>query len=243
MAHATDRCNLRSVDRDRSQLAKGRRRRRGSGRDVPAGGPAALADLAIGAIGGGQRDFEYLSGFAATPFHLVNYVAPGLFHRSPMWRPLVWDPFHTSPEEHLAYIGLIPLFLACMTMIRELRRDPTVRLLTLLVFVTLVLSLGPYMPGFRLLIALPGFSFFRAPSRWSLATALALSLLAGKGFDRLREWPRPGRSLWWFSVGRDRLDGRRPGPARAGIVQHVDPAGPSVARAVSACVRCDAVDR
>ena len=34
-----------------------------------------------------------------TPFHLVNFVAPGLFHRSALWRPIVWDPFHTSPEE------------------------------------------------------------------------------------------------------------------------------------------------
>ena len=149
----------------------------------------------------GPRDFEYLSGFASTPLHLVNYVAPGLFHRSPLWRPLVWDPFHTSPEEHLAYIGLIPIFLACITMVRESRRDPTVRLLTLLVFATLFLSLGPYVPGFHLLITVPGFSFFRAASRWSLATALALALLAGKGFDRWRDWPRPGRSLWWLSLG------------------------------------------
>ena len=76
-----------------------------------------------------RRDFEYLSGFASPPFHLVNYVAPGLFHRSPLWRPLVWDPFHAMPEEHLAYVGLVPLFLACMTMVREWRRDPGVRLL------------------------------------------------------------------------------------------------------------------
>ena len=33
-----------------------------------------------------------------------------------------------------------------------------------------------------------------------MATALALALLAGKGFDRWREWPRPGRSLWWLSI-------------------------------------------
>jgi hypothetical protein len=25
-------------------------------------------------------------------------------------------------------------------------------------------------------------------------------LLAGKGFDHWREWPRPGRSLWWLSI-------------------------------------------
>ena len=198
---------------------------------------ARLAGLAAG-----QRDFDYLSGFASTPFHLVNYVAPGLFHRSPLWRPLVWDPFHTSPEEHLAYIGLIPLFLACMTMVRESRRDPTVRLLTLLVMVTLILSLGPYMPGFRLLITLPGFSFFRAPSRWSLATALALALLAGKGFDRWREWPRPGRSLWWFSVVAIGWTVAVLGLLELGLLSTLKTGLAGCGSRVSAGVRCDAVD-
>ena len=151
---------------------------------------ARLAGLAAS-----QRDFDYLSGFASTPFHLVNYVAPGLFHRSTLWRPLVWDAFHTSPEEHLAYIGLVPLFLALITMFREWRTDRAVRLLTILFIVTLCLSLGPYLPGFRQTIMLPGFSFFRAPSRWSLASALALAILAGKGFDRWLEWRGPGQSL------------------------------------------------
>jgi hypothetical protein len=149
---------------------------------------ARLAELA-----GGQRDFEYLSGFAETPVHLANLVAPGLFHRSTAWRPILWDPLHTSPEECLVYIGLVPLFLAVLAMVKEFRRDAAVRLLTILALVTLYLSLGPYVPGFRVLIELPGFSFFRAPSRWSLATSLALAILAGKAFDRWREWPRPGR--------------------------------------------------
>ncbi len=162
--------------------------------------PLAAAQLVptgrLALLAGGEREFEYLSGFASPPFHLVNFVAPGLFHRSPLWRPLVWDPFHAMPEEHLAYVGLVPLFLACMAAAREFRRDPTVRLLTFLCLVTLLLSLGPYLPGFRLLIKLPGFSFFRAPSRWSVALALALVLLAGKGFDRFDQWSRVGRSLF-----------------------------------------------
>ncbi len=149
----------------------------------------------LAGLAAGQRDFEYLSGFAATPFHLVNFVAPGLFHRSTLWRPLVWDPFHTSPEEQLAYIGLVPLFLAVMAMVREWRNDAVVRLLAILFFITLALSLGPYLPGFRQTIMVPGFSFFRAPSRWSLASALALAILAGKGFDRWPAWASPGRSL------------------------------------------------
>ena len=145
-----------------------------------------------------QRDYEYLSGFAATPIHLVSYVAPRLFRGSPLWRPVAWDPFHTSPEEHLAYVGLTPLFLALGAIRRGFRADQGTRLLTCLAVGTLLLSLGPYCPGFSALIRLPGFSFFRSSARWSLGTALALAILAGKGFDALAAWPRPGRSLGRF---------------------------------------------
>jgi hypothetical protein len=155
---------------------------------------ARLAGLAAS-----QFDFKYLSLCAATPFHLVNFVAPGLFQRSPLWRPLVWTPFHTSPEELLTYVGLAPLFLAGMAVFRHWRRDAAVRLLAILFIATLVLGFGPFAPGFRQLIKLPGFSFFRCPSRWGLAMSLALALLAGKGFDGWVAWPRPGRSLGRFS--------------------------------------------
>ena len=151
--------------------------------------------LALARLSGSARGFEYLSGFAASPIHLIGYIAPGLFHRSPLWRPLAWDTFHTSPEEYLPYLGLVPLFLAAGAVHRRWRGDPGTRALAVVAAVTLVLSLGPYTPGFGLLIQLPGFSFFRAPARWSLATGLALSLLAGGGFDLLASWPRAGRSL------------------------------------------------
>ncbi len=132
----------------------------------------------------GQRDFEYLSGFAASPLHLVSYVAPRLFHDSPLWRPLAWDPFHTSPEEHLGYIGLVPLWLAIIAMGWG-RKTPGVGLLCGLVAASLLLSLGPYLPLFRLYYEWPGFSFFRAPARWGVATMFALAVLAGQGFDLL----------------------------------------------------------
>ena len=156
---------------------------------------ARLANLAAG-----QRDFEYLSGFAATPFHMVNFVAPGFFHRSPLWRPLVWDPFHTSPEELLPYVGLAPLFLAVVAILRQWRIDPVVRLLAIVSIATILLGLGPYLPGFRHLITLPGFNFFRAPLCWMLPASLALAFLAGKGFDGWANWPRPGRSLQRFAL-------------------------------------------
>ncbi len=139
--------------------------------------------LRLAVLSGSERGFEYLSGFAATPLHLVNYVAPGLFHRSPLWRPIAFDPFHTSPEELLPYVGLIPLFLALGAIRRGWRAGPEVPALAILAVITLLLSLGPYVPGFDFLIRLPGFSFFRAPARWGLATNLALAILAGRGFD------------------------------------------------------------
>ena len=147
-----------------------------------------------------QRSLEYLSAFPATPIHLSSYVAPNLFYLSPLWRPLAWDPFHAMPEEHRPYLGLVPLLLALGAIRRGFRTDRGTRLLAVLAAATLLLSLGPYVPGFRLLISLPGFSFFRAPSRWGLATTLMLAILAGKGFDSWRSWPRVGRATARFVV-------------------------------------------
>lgn len=189
---------------------------------VPTARLARLAD--------GQRGFEYLSGFAATPFHLVSWVAPGLFHRSTAWRPLVWDPFHTSPEENLGYVGLVPLFLAVMAAIKLWRSDRGVRLLLVMAVVTLSLSLGPYAPGFRGLIEIPGFSFFRAPARWSVCTSLALALLAGKGVDGWLTWPRADRvlgrlawsSLAWVGVMVVVLELAWAAPGRPGLTRVFD---------------------
>ncbi len=144
-----------------------------------------------------DRDFGYLSGFATPPMMLVSYVAPGLFHGSPLWRPIVWDPLHASPEEHLGYVGIVPLILALGAIGRRGRSDAATRALAVVAIVTLLLSFGPYMPGFRWLIHLPGFSFFRAPARWGVASQLALSMLGGVGFDLIRrgDWRAPSRSL------------------------------------------------
>jgi hypothetical protein len=165
---------------------------------APLGAMQLWPTFDLARLAAAQRDSEYLSGFASTPVHLVSFVAPGLFHRSPLWRPVAWEPFLTSPEESLAYIGLAPLFLALGAPVRRWRREPEARVLGIVALATLALSLGPYMPGFSLLIRLPGFSFFRAPARWTLATELALCLLAGRGFDALRAWARPGGALVRF---------------------------------------------
>jgi len=168
---------------------------------IPLAAAQLVPTLALARLSARDRGFEYLSGFAASPIHLVSYVAPGLFHRSPLWRPLAWDLFHTSPEEYLGYLGLVPLFLAIRAMMAGWRSSAEVRALALVAGLTLILSLGPYFPGFRWLIALPGFSFFRAPARWSLGTALALAGLAGLGFDAVRRGGCSRKSVLAFAAG------------------------------------------
>jgi hypothetical protein len=163
--------------------------------------PLGLAQLGptaeLASLAKSQRDVDYLSVFAATPIHMVSYVAPGLFHESPLWRPLTWDAFHAMPEEHRATIGLVPLFLAWIAL-RSGWRDPANRTLAVVALVTTLLSLGPYIPGFSLLCRIPGFSFFRAPARWGSAAMLALALLSGWGLDALSTTPGSGRILRRF---------------------------------------------
>ena len=191
-----------------SQLGDRSRLLMGMGRVVLALGSAFLLaamqlwpTLRLARLASSQRDFEYLSGFAATPLHLVTFLTPGLFERSPLWRMVLWDPFHTSPEEYLGYIGLVPLFLAMGAVVTGWRQSGGVRALFSVALVTLLFALGPYVPGFQLLISLPGFSFFRAPARWMLAVSLSLCLLSGIGFDGLATWRKPGKALVTFAFG------------------------------------------
>jgi hypothetical protein len=164
---------------------------------VPLGAAQFGPTAELAGLARSQRDVEYLSEFAATPIHMVSYVAPGLFHESPLWRPLAWDAFHAMPEEHRATIGLVPLFLAWIALSRGWR-DPANRTLAILALLATMLSLGPYVPGFSLLCQLPGFSFFRAPARWGAAAMLALALLSGRGLDAIATTTGSGRVLRRF---------------------------------------------
>jgi len=170
-----------------------------------------------------QRDWEYLSGFAAPPTHLVGLVLPALGRTVTFWRPLLWDQFHTSPEELFFYIGLVPIWLAGLAMARLLRTDPIVKALAITLLAVLLLAAGPYVPGFSLLIRLPGFSFFRAPARWTLAATLILAILAGRGLELFWQEPDKARQslrrfclacllLIGVTIGLIELSARQTGP-------------------------------
>ena len=148
-----------------------------------------------------QRDWEYLSGFAAPPTHLMGLIVPALGRTVTFWRPLIWDQFHTSPEELFFYVGLVPLWLCLVAIFRKFRHDPSTKALTITLFAVLLLAAGPYIPGFSLLIRLPGFSFFRAPARWTMPATFIMALLASQGLEIVMEDPaRARKSLKRFSL-------------------------------------------
>ncbi len=170
---------------------------------LPLGAAQFWPTFQLAELAANRRDFDYLSGFASPPTHFLSLIAPSLFHDSPLWRPILWDPFHAMPEEHLPYVGLAPLFLGLVCLRQRFRHSPEVKCLALVSLGMLVLSFGPYVPGFSYLIKLPGFSFFRAPARWGLGLVFGLSILGGLGLDLVigtREICLAIRKLVGFSI-------------------------------------------
>lgn len=107
-----------------------------------------------------------------------------------------WHPLHLTRallpaygqelfSEYVAFLPLTALALAVVG-VWPWRRERAVRPWLLLLIVALVLAFGRFTPVYYLLGRLPGFDLFRVPARWLAVAALAASLLAGYGWQRLR---------------------------------------------------------
>jgi len=134
------------------------------------------------------------------PWRFLGLLAPGLYG-SPV-SGNYWG-FGNFWEDAI-YVGVLPLLLAAVAVVRGLRgRTPhagLARTLTVLLVVTGFLALGNHTPVFPWLFRnVPTFGLFQAPTRWMLLFAFALSLLAGAGASA---WKRAeGRALYWSRLG------------------------------------------
>ena len=131
------------------------------------------------------RGMDFLGSFATAPIHLVNYLVPTLMQSHPLWQGVAWDPWHTSARECLHYAGLLPLGLAARSILNGVR-DRRVCICGVMWIITVLLMIGPYLPGFSLLTQLPPFGFFTATARWSVFGGLMLGLMAGISLDQMR---------------------------------------------------------
>lgn len=121
---------------------------------------------------GGLPLNEVLS-FSWHPLHLTRALLPG-------YGPALFS-------EYVAFLPLTALALAVVGA-WAWRRAATVRPWVGLVIIAFALALGRFTPLYYLLGRLPGFDLFRAPARWLAVAALGLALLAGYGWQRLRDY-------------------------------------------------------
>jgi hypothetical protein len=92
-------------------------------------------------------------------------------------------------SEYIALLPLTTLFLVVIAIIFK-GKQHKVRSLLILLLISLVLAFGLFNPIYHLLARLPGFNLFRAPARWLILYALTAAMLAGIGFQAIRDESR-----------------------------------------------------
>ncbi|HKC75280.1 MAG TPA: hypothetical protein VKF37_13945 [Chloroflexota bacterium] len=114
---------------------------------------------------------------------LAMLVAPDAFGNAAA--ATYWPASRFGPYFHeiYAYVGLLPLLLAPVAVLRCRAARPY----GLLALLALLVMLGGNTPLYRLLYELPGGELLRAPARAGLVLDLALALLAAFGLDALRD--------------------------------------------------------
>lgn len=80
----------------------------------------------------------------------------------------------------LNYLGLLPFIFVLFSLLKRERKE--VKAFWYLTAFAFFLALGYFNPFYHLIYLLPGFQFFRVPSRFLLLSQFSLSLLGGFGF-------------------------------------------------------------
>ena len=144
---------------------------------VIAGGIAAAQllptiELTGFSLRGGAASESFVTSYSLPPAFLTQFVFP-FSHGEPS----------ESNNEYLAYFGLVPLILAATALF--IKRNRVTVFWLLFALVALSLALGDLNPVYLLLYRLPGFSFFRVPSRYLYLFVFAAAILAAMALDEL----------------------------------------------------------
>lgn len=101
-------------------------------------------------------------------------------------------PGFTSAFASPLYVGVLPLWLVCLALVRKGRERTFWALIAL---AALVLSFGFYVFGYALVYLLPGGGLFRQQERLAFVVSFALALLSGFGLNDLATWA-PNALKW-----------------------------------------------
>jgi hypothetical protein len=137
-------------------------------------------------VAGFNRPANALMNYSFPPAHLAQFGLPEVFLGH--WAGLgeaYWGDNHTTADEACAYVGIVPIVLACIGAI-ALPRSSVLKFWRLMIPLALAMAtMSEWCPGlYALLLELPGIGWFRAPARYTLLASLGLALLAGRGLDQ-----------------------------------------------------------
>ncbi|MGB8644665.1 MAG: YfhO family protein [Anaerolineae bacterium] len=133
------------------------------------------AELAQASARAGGVTEDFFVEFSYHPFYLALLFDPFI----------LGNPYPRVSVEVIAYFGALPLLLAARAVI--LRRTRETWFWVAVVLTAFLFALGGYTPVYRALRYLPVLNLFRVPARFLFPLALAVALLAGMGFDRVRD--------------------------------------------------------
>jgi hypothetical protein len=133
----------------------------------------------------GLASYEFFTSFSLPRRFLLTFVAPYVLGGGDGWlfrAPYIGPPYY---GELIAYVGLLPLWLAGVAALGV--RDARTGFWMGTVAVGVVLALGRSMPFelARLVYQIPVLNVFRVPARHLMEVDLALAVLAGCGFSAL----------------------------------------------------------
>lgn len=118
--------------------------------------------------------------FSMPAENIITLFAPGFFG----WiQPLYWGKWY--PWEVSLYVGTLALLISFFAMMHSDRYN---KFFTFLFFLSIILSLGAYLPFSKYLFEyMPGFNFFRAQGRFLILSVFSLSCLTALGLRELSE--------------------------------------------------------
>jgi hypothetical protein len=134
--------------------------------------------------------FGEFCGYAMPPLQLLQLIFPYLFGGSnvpPYTTRGFWG--ESSPTEITGYVGLLPLMLAAIGVMRWRSMRPIVGFWVVVAIVTTMLALGGATFLSHWLYQVPVYNKFRAPGRHFVEMNFAISVLAGLGIAAIqRSW-------------------------------------------------------
>ncbi len=169
--------------------------KRGGGRRTPIGRALGLF-VGVTLLGAGLAAAQLLPTLELSRLSLrgggLTYRQAVSFSLRPALLPLSLLPSldHSPFSEYIAYVGITPILLASLALLRK-REGVFFGALT---FLGIFLALGLYNPFYYLLYRLvPGFSLFRVPARWLFLYTFGMAILSGLGME---EWGDMSQASW-----------------------------------------------